>query len=143
VCAERLRRVIEGHGGSDPLPGDFAYLRVHRFTWDDVPYDMLPEQIWTLLQLRHQRPLRTFEPSKPLQSSPSTGDEQDSATLAYAPDWNEVAEAAMRELLAVGPVLACSSAPGVLREALNLPNLPIEPAPGQLLDEFPQVIAGL
>jgi hypothetical protein len=28
-------------------------------------------------------------------------------------------------------------------EALNLPNLSIESTPGHLLDEFPQVIAGL
>jgi hypothetical protein len=40
-------------------------------------------------------------------------------------------------------VLAFSSAPGALREALNLPNVSIEATQGRLLDEFPQVIAGL
>ena len=143
VCAERLRRVIQGHGGKEPLPGDFAYLRTHRFAWDDVSYDLSPEQVWILLQLRHQRPLRPFDPSLPVQTSPPVAEEPDGATLAYAPSWSEVAEATMRELLAGGPMLAFSSAPGALREALNLPNVSIEATPGRLLDEFPQVIAGL
>lgn len=143
VCAERLRRVIQGYGDSEPLPGDFAYLRTHRFAWDDVPYDLLPEQVWILLQLRHQRPLRPFNSALAVQTSPPVADEPDGATLAYAPSWSEVAEATLRELLAAGPVLAFSSAPGALREALNLSNVSIEATPGRLLDEFPQVIAGL
>ena len=143
VCAERLHRVICGHGGSDPVPGDFAYLRTTRYAWDDVPYDLSHEQVWTLLQLRHQRPLRDFDPSLPVQTSPPPPDVPDAVTLAYVPAWSEVAEATLRGVVAAGQVLAFSSAPGALREALNLPNLSIESTPGHLLDEFPQVIAGL
>jgi hypothetical protein len=108
-----------------------------------VPYDLPPEQVWILLQLRHQRPLRPFDTTLSVQTSPPAAESPDGATLAYAPTWNEAAEATIRELLSAGPVLAFSSAPGALREALNLPNVSIEATPGRLLDEFPQVIAGL
>ena len=107
------------------------------------PYDLSHEQIWTLLQLRHQRSLRDFDFSLPVQTSPPPPDVPDAVTLAYVPAWSEVAEATLRGLVAVGQVLAFSSAPGALRETLNLPNLSIESTPGHLLDEFPQVIAGL
>ena len=113
------------------------------FAWDDVPYDLSHEQVWALLQLRHQRPVRRFDPTLSVQTSPPASDEPDGATLAYVPNWSEAAEATLRELVTGGQVLAFSGAPGALREALNLPNLSIEPTPGHLLDEFPQVIAGL
>lgn len=143
VCAERIRKVIAGHGDAEPLPGDFAYLRTRRLDWDDAPYDLTPEQVWLLLQLRHQRSLRPFDPTRAVQSSPPPSDDPDVGHLAFIPDWSEAAEGALRELLATGPVQAFSPAPGAIRAALDLPHLAIEAAPGRLMDEFPRVIAGL
>lgn len=143
VCAERIRKVIAGHGGAKPLPGDFAYLRTRRLDWDDAPYDLTPDQVWLLLQLRHQRSLRPFDPTRALQSSPPPSDDPDVGHLAFIPEWSEAAEDALRELLATGPVQVFSPAPGAIRAALDLPHLAIEAAPGRLMDEFPRVIAGL
>lgn len=143
VCAARLRKAIAGHGDAEPLPGDFAYLRTRRLDWDDAPYDLTNEQIWLLLQLRHQRPLRPFDPAAPLQASPPPADELDTGYVVLITDWTDAAEAELQRLLALGPVQAFSPAPGAVRASLNLPHLSIEAAPGRLMDEFPRVIAGL
>ncbi len=143
ICAERIRKVIAGQGDAEPLPGDFAYVRTRRLDWDDAPYDLAPEQVWLLLQLRLQRQLRPFDAARPVQSSPPPRDDPDAGHLAFIPEWSDAAEAELRQLLSVGPVLAFSPAPGAIRASLDLPHLAIEAVPGRLMDEFPRVIAGI
>jgi adenine-specific DNA-methyltransferase len=143
VCAVRLRKAIAGHGDTEPLSGDFAYLRTKRLDWDDAPYDLTNEQIWTLIQLRHQRPLLPFDPSAPVQANPPAPDEAEGGYLVLVPEWTPAAEAELRRLLTLVPVQAFSPAPGAIRASINLPHLSIEAAPGRLMDEFPRVIAGL
>ena len=143
VCAVRLQKAITGHGDAEPLPGDFAYLRTRRLDWDDAPYDLTNEQIWTLIQLRHQRPLLPFNPAAPIQTNPPAEDDAEAAFLVLVPEWTPEAEAELQRLLTFGPVQAFSPVPGSIRASLNLPHLSIEAAPGRLMDEFPRVIAGL
>ncbi len=143
VCAERLRKVIAGEGRDGPVPGDFAYLRTRRIAWDDVLYELDDAEVWLLLQLRHARVLRAFDTAAALQIAPPDPDRPEEATIAFLPEPTDTAVAEVRRLALLGPVVAFSLIPGPLRDALALPAVPIEQVPGQLLSEFPRLIAGL
>jgi len=57
VCAERLRRVMQGYAGKKAvnlsLGGEFAYLQLDKFDAADVALDATTAHAATLLQLRH------------------------------------------------------------------------------------------
>jgi adenine-specific DNA-methyltransferase len=57
VCAERLRRVIQGYAGKTGINlsqgGEFAYLQLDKFDAADVALDATTAHAATLLQLRH------------------------------------------------------------------------------------------
>ncbi|BBN89719.1 site-specific DNA-methyltransferase [Azospira sp. I09] len=57
VCAERIRRVMQGYGGKPGYPlaqsGEFAYLQLDKLNPADVALDAGPEHAATLLALRH------------------------------------------------------------------------------------------
>ena len=55
VCAERLRRVIQGYGGKPGLGGDFAYLRLDLIEPADVAFDASADHAFQLLNLRLNR----------------------------------------------------------------------------------------
>jgi adenine-specific DNA-methyltransferase len=143
VCAARLRKVIGGQGADESIPGDFAYLRTRRISWDDVIYDLDEPAIWTLLQLRHGRPLRPFNAVAALQVAPPDPTQGEEPTVAFVPDPTDAEVVELRRLASEGPVIAFTPVPGLLRDALALPAVPIEQVPNQLLAEFPRLIAGL
>ena len=143
VCAARLRKVIDGQGSDEPVPGDFAYLRTRRIGWDDVVYELDDAAAWTLLQLRHGRTLQPFDPSIPLQVSPPHAEAPDDPAVAFAPSPTPEAAAALERLAGSGPVVAFCPVPGVLRDALTVPGIAVEQVPGPLLAEFSSLIAGI
>ncbi|MGG5809153.1 site-specific DNA-methyltransferase [Falsiroseomonas sp. CW058] len=143
VCAERLRRVIKGYGTAPPMKGDFAYLRTQRMNWDDVLYDLDDGALWTLLQLRHDRPVRPFDPAAPVQIAHPDPRHPADPIIAFLPRVTEEAVAQLRQLAVLGSLVAFSPAPALLRDALDMPAVPVEQVPDRLLAEFPQLIAGL
>lgn len=143
VCAERIRRALAGRGEEEALPGDFAYLRAKRLAWDDVLYDFDPSAVWTLLQLRHDRPLIAFNPAAPVQVSRPAADQSEDSILAYAPRPDDGAMGALRALAAEGALVVFTPVPGRVRDALAMPAVPIEAVPDRLLAEFPRIVAGL
>lgn len=52
VCAERIRRVISGHGASNGLGGNFAYIELKKHHPADVRQDATPAEAFQLLSLR-------------------------------------------------------------------------------------------
>ena len=65
VCAERVRRVMQGYTNKKGeavagLGGDFAYLRAHRLPAETLFSQIQHQQIWTALQLIHNSTLSTF-----------------------------------------------------------------------------------
>lgn len=56
VCAERLRRVITGHGGKPGYTlaqgGEFAYLQLDKLEAADVTFETAPAQTATLIQMQ-------------------------------------------------------------------------------------------
>lgn len=52
VCAERMRRVIQGYGGRPGLAATFAYLQLDLIEAADAPFEASAEQAFLLLALR-------------------------------------------------------------------------------------------
>lgn len=143
VCAERIRRVIDGYADVDGTGGDFAYLRARRLDWNDVLYDLTPNDLWALLQLRHDRPLGVYDPNSAVQVSYPPKDRAEEPIITFIPAPSDAAVAQLRRLAALGNVTAFTPAPGVLRDMLDMPNVPVEHIPDRLLAEFPRIVAGL
>ena len=143
VCAGRLRKVIDGHGADDPVPGDFAYLRTRRIGWDDVIYSLDDAAVWILLQLRHGRFVKAFGPSDPLQVSVADSQADGGPTVAYAQTPTAEAVAALERLAVSGPVVAFCPVPGVLRDTLRVSGISVEQSPGPMLAEYSSLIAGI
>ena len=55
VCAERMRRVMQGYGGKPALGGSFAYLQLDSFDAADLPFEAGFDHAALLLGLREQR----------------------------------------------------------------------------------------
>ena len=123
------------------LGGDFVYLRTRRIADTDVIYDLDPNALWILLQLRHGRALRPFDQSTALQLSRPPADDVEAPTIAYLPQATESALAELRALK--GAVLAFTPTPGLLRDAADRPGLAIEGVPDRWLAEFPRNVVGL
>ncbi len=52
VCAERIRRVIQGYGGKPALGGEFAYLQLDKVEVPDLPLEADAAHAFQLLSLR-------------------------------------------------------------------------------------------
>jgi adenine-specific DNA-methyltransferase len=142
VCAERIRRVIAGYGHEAGLGGDFAYIRTRLIPEEDVVYDLDHGAVWTLLQLRQGHRLQSFDPNVAVQfSEPESPDVEDATTLVYAPIVTETVVAIVRDL--AGAVQVFTPTPGLLRDAIDRPNITIESVPDRLLAEFRRNVVGL
>lgn len=52
VCAERIRRVMQGYGGKPALGGEFAYLQLDKVEVPDLPFEADAAHAFQLLALR-------------------------------------------------------------------------------------------
>jgi adenine-specific DNA-methyltransferase len=79
VCAERLRRVMQGYAAKNGINlsqgGEFAYLQLDKFDAADVALDATTAHAATLLQLRHAA------------SVPVAVQDQALQVIARGPDW--------------------------------------------------------
>lgn len=57
VCAERLRRVMQGYGNKLALGGSFAYLQMDLVDVADLAFEARPEHMAVLIGLREQKAL--------------------------------------------------------------------------------------
>ena len=55
VCAERIRRIMQGYGGKPGLGGNFAYLQTELLESADLRFDLGPDSAQQLLALRELR----------------------------------------------------------------------------------------
>ena len=100
VCAERIRRVMQGYGNKAGLGGSFAYLQLDKIEAADVLFDATPEHAAQLLSLQYNRAalvgisLQAFN-NKASGVRPIAFDGQVAVLLLPTPD-----EAALAELLA-------------------------------------------
>lgn len=52
VCAERIKRVIQGYHGRPGIPGNFAYLQLDKVEPADAPFEANAEHAFHLLALQ-------------------------------------------------------------------------------------------
>ena len=64
VCAERVRRVIQGYGKQPSLPGTFAYLQLDLMEAADIEHEATPNHELLMLYLRNQKTLRNEDATK-------------------------------------------------------------------------------
>jgi adenine-specific DNA-methyltransferase len=132
VCAERVRRVIEGYGGKEGTGGDFAYLRVRRIPQEDVLTEIDHSQVWTALQLIHRQGFSPYKPEAAIQESLGTG-----SALLYVTAMNEETITHIAAIAGLSPHLTVYSwQPGLLRERLPAQGITIEQIPQFLVDRF-------
>jgi adenine-specific DNA-methyltransferase len=93
VCAERMRRVIEGYNGRPGLPGDFAYLQMDRMDPADAPFEADAAHAYHLLGLQRFGEIRPLPPG-PVKALGQSGDcavlvceRVDAETIAQLAAW--------------------------------------------------------
>ena len=132
VCAERVRRVINGYGTTAGTGGDFAYLRVRRIAHEAVLSDIDHSQVWTALQLIHRQSFAPYDATRQLQESLHAD-----GGLIYAATINDEAVTRIVGLAADSPHLTVYTwQPGLLRERLAAQNITIEQIPQFLVSRF-------
>ena len=132
VCAERIRRVINGYGTTAGTGGDFAYLRTRRIPHEAVLTDIDHSQVWTALQLIHRQSFEPYDASRQLQESVHAD-----GGLLYAATLNDEIVSRIVGLAADSPHLTVYTwQPGLLRERLAAQNITIEQIPQFLVSRF-------
>jgi len=145
VCAERVRRVVQGYvnkkgepvaglGGdpSTPLSTGFAYLRTARLPGETLFTRIQHADIWIALQLIHAECFSPFDADAAVQIL-----QLDGATVVYLPRNTPEALAALQALLDEGStVVAYSWQPGQLRQHVQDDRLGVLPIPQFLVDRF-------
>jgi adenine-specific DNA-methyltransferase len=132
VCAERIRRVINGYAATAGTGGDFAYLRTRRIPHEAVLTDIDHAQVWTAVQLIHRQAFATYDATCQLQESVHAD-----GGLLYAATLNDEIVSRIVGLAADSPHLTVYTwQPGLLRERLAAQNITIEQIPQSLVSRF-------
>ena len=113
VCAERIRRVIDGYGKTLGLGGDFAYLTLAKVEEADLMFDATPEHAYALLCLRETGAVR-LTPDSPVWPVSTS----DKAAIVVCPHGNDEAVAALLSM-GLSRVIAYTDRPDSLRQALE------------------------
>ena len=135
VCAERVRRVMNGYKNADGetvpgLGGDFAYLRTRR-----IPVGSLLEiehsQVWTALQLAHRDTLMPFTEAPYLWA----GDENEA--ICYVPRFRKADAPALRKAVQASTAVTLYSwQPQFVRQHVPAPHVTHLPIPETLALRF-------
>ena len=136
VCAERIRRVINGYGTTAGTGGDFAYLRVRRMAHEAVLTDIDHAQVWTAVQLIHRQSLDSPPPVEGGGALLLESVDADSG-LIYV---TSIADEAIPRILELAGqtahLIVYTWQPGLLRERLAVQNITIEQIPQFLVSRF-------
>lgn len=132
VCAERVRRLIVGGAGRQPLSGDFTYAVTRIVAFHDMAYDLGREDVWLALQMLHGLALRPYDPQSSVQVV-TDGE----LTVAYCDKHTQQAQDRLAELARGGFLIAYSWAPGRLLAAIEgYSTAEIRALPDELIQRF-------
>ncbi|MDP3332002.1 MAG: site-specific DNA-methyltransferase [Methylococcaceae bacterium] len=137
VCAERVRRVIQGYTNKKGevvagLGGGFAYLRTHRLPAETLFSSIQHEAIWTALQLIHAESLSPFVTEALIQQA-----DLENSTVLYLPKINDaVLQALNAVLVGASTLVVYAWQPGLLRQHFDDARLSFLPIPQFLVDRF-------
>lgn len=113
VCAERIRRVMDGYGKTEGLGGDFAYLTLAKVEEADLMFDATAEHAYNLLCLRE-----TGHARLPGDSAAWIVSTSDNAATVVCPSGNQDAVAAIKAM-AVDRVVVYTDRPDTMSQLLD------------------------
>lgn len=95
ICAERVRRVIQGYGAGKKsgIGGDFGYLKLNKLALPDVEMDVTPAQVFQILCLR-----KTLKPSPVVFGNMMVISASNESAIVYLP---EVTPASIESLVSM------------------------------------------
>jgi adenine-specific DNA-methyltransferase len=137
VCAERVRRVMQGYTNKkgeavEGLGGSFAYLRTNRIPISRVFNDIQHEQVWRALQLTHGVPLAAYKEGALVQLAGNADD-----ILIYVPKLSEpVLDEVARQAGLCRRLVVYSWQPGQIRQRVEASNVAFERIPEFLMNRF-------
>ena len=136
ICAERIRRVIEGQttvkgAEVEGLSGNFAYLRCRKIAPSHL-LEIEHKQVWTALQLIHRPNLMPYKEAPFL-----VAEGGDDATLIYVPRFHKKILPKLREtVMRHAAVVIYSWQPGLLLQHLRADHVQHEAIPESLARRF-------
>ncbi|MCX7086433.1 MAG: site-specific DNA-methyltransferase [Methylococcales bacterium] len=137
VCAERVRRVMQGYTNKKGeavagMGGSFAYLRTRRIPAETLFSHIQHEAIWTALQLIHADSLSPFVVNTLIQQAVL-----ENSTVLYVPKINAELLQRLCVLMAnAASLLIYTWQPGLLRQHFDDDRLSFLPIPQFLVDRF-------
>ncbi len=137
VCAERVRRVVNGYDDKKgqavaALGGGFAYLRCRRIPAATVFRSIQHAQIWTALQLIHELALSPYQSALPMQTA-----QGQRGLVIYLPKISDAAlDALQTTIQAVAQAVVYSWQPALLAQRFTDPRLSFEAIPAFLVNRF-------
>lgn len=137
VCAERVRRVIEGYTNKKGeavagLGSGFAYLRARRISAASVFRRIQHEQVWTALQLIHGVPLSLFDKAASLHVATAKR-----GLVLYVTQVNDaVIDALSLSVHSADQAIVYAWQPALLAQRLVDPRLSFEAIPAFLVERF-------
>ena len=136
ITAQRVRllnRADENSKYAD-LVAEFAYLRTRKITFENLDYDLAPQEVWTALQTIHGLPLTDYVASKGWSEQAN-----DTVTLIYADAVSKPLIKHLHELAdARKSVFVYSWAPGQIKQELTGRDLEILSVHDVLVKRFQQ-----
>lgn len=135
VCAERVKRVIQGYGNVDGMGGNFAYMRANRVKSESLMIDIKHDQIWYALQQMHANVINPFDETSFMQLLEGS---DTSATILYLPNISDEVITALDELInkSLKPHIIYSWQPGLIAQHINASYVQLEKIPNYLIERF-------
>ena len=135
ICATRVRRLNASRSAEQvSLVAGFAYLRARKVSFQDIDYDVLPSEVWTILETIHGLSLTRYDDSGLWNEHAG-----EAATLVYVDQVTEAAIARLRTLVETGrSTFVYTWAPGQITDLLDGGDVNVLPVHDTLVQRFQQ-----
>ena len=133
VCAERIRRVINGYSSKEGTGGNFAYLRTRLIPFTQLHLNIQHDQIWYALQLIHTHEISPFIVSQPYQFLDAT-----SSITIYASSLGNHERQSLFEVVnaTTKSTVIYTWQPGIIAQDIYNEYVSIEKIPEYLVERF-------
>jgi len=133
VCAERVKRVIQGVASNPALGGDFAYMKAVRTPMDILHSEIQHDQIWYVLQQIHFDRILAYDNKNQYQVTNS-----EDLSVVYIAEIDESSIETLREFLINSTLqnMIYTWRPAIIRQNFISEQIRIERIPEFLIDRF-------
>ncbi|MFE5321654.1 site-specific DNA-methyltransferase [Paenibacillus sp. NPDC056579] len=135
VCAERVRRVINGYGKNTGVGGNFAYMKATRVKCETLLIDIQHDQIWFAVQQLHANVITPFVENDDFQILTGSSNGID---IMYIPTLNDVVLDNLVIFINASsrPLIVYSWQIGILKQHIQGHNVVFEKIPDYLIERF-------